>query len=122
MRHITANIATSVTTDATTGSSASLRMIDTHPQSVVTRRIESPTDWRLWNRSDRRWRWLKRSVARSYTIRWPKPMLAYDDATPTAQASRKKTTVATTLHQMIPSRPALPGSMAARLAMTGDIG
>ena len=47
MRHITQNIAAKLTAAATNGTAAFETITDTQPQSAVTRRIESPTDWRL---------------------------------------------------------------------------
>ncbi len=41
-----ANISTRLQTDDTTGSIAFWTIVETQPQSLVTRRIESPTDLR----------------------------------------------------------------------------
>ena len=43
---LNAELAAKLMTAATNGSTASLTITDTQPQSVVTRLIESPTDWR----------------------------------------------------------------------------
>jgi hypothetical protein len=122
MRHMMANIVTRLSTADRAGSSASLMITDTQLVSPVTRLIESPTDLRLWKRSESRCRWPNSVPARSYTIRCPNPMLAYDVASPSAHASTKSATVPAMHQPSSASRVAGPGSSASTRATAGGVG